>query len=85
MGKVCRLEINGNAISARRGDLLLDAALLNGMEFLTTAGPDFAELVWSVCSKAASSADRQMQRQFMHASRVSCRTFVSLSKMCVRP
>jgi len=32
MGKVCRLEINGNAISARRGDLLLDAALLNGIE-----------------------------------------------------
>ncbi|HUL88846.1 MAG TPA: 2Fe-2S iron-sulfur cluster binding domain-containing protein [Pseudolabrys sp.] len=32
MGKVCRLEINGNAISARRGDLLLDAALLNGVE-----------------------------------------------------
>jgi 3-phenylpropionate/trans-cinnamate dioxygenase ferredoxin reductase subunit len=32
MGKLCRLEINGNAISARRGDLLLDAALLNGIE-----------------------------------------------------
>ena len=32
MGKVCRLEVNGNAIAARRGDLLLDAALLNGVE-----------------------------------------------------
>jgi 3-phenylpropionate/trans-cinnamate dioxygenase ferredoxin reductase subunit len=32
MGKVCRLEINGNTVSARRGDLLLDAALLNGIE-----------------------------------------------------
>ena len=32
MGKICRLEINGNAISARRGDVLLDAALLNGIE-----------------------------------------------------
>ncbi len=32
MGKVCRLEINGNVVSAHRGDLLLDAALLNGIE-----------------------------------------------------
>lgn len=32
MGKVCRLEINGSTISARRGDVLLDAALINGVE-----------------------------------------------------
>lgn len=32
MGKVCRLEVNGKTIPARRGDLLLDAALLNGVE-----------------------------------------------------
>jgi len=32
MGRVCSLEINGDVISARRGDLLLDAALLNGVE-----------------------------------------------------
>jgi NAD(P)H-flavin reductase/ferredoxin len=32
VGKICRLEVNGNAIAARRGDLLLDAALLNGVE-----------------------------------------------------
>ena len=32
MGKVCRLEVNGNTIPARRGELLLDAALLNGID-----------------------------------------------------
>ena len=32
MGKVCRLEVNGKTTPARRGDLLLDAALLNGIE-----------------------------------------------------
>lgn len=32
MGKFCRLEINGNVVSARRGEVLLDAALLNGIE-----------------------------------------------------
>jgi NAD(P)H-flavin reductase len=32
MAKVCRLEVNGEAVSARRGDLLLDAALLNGID-----------------------------------------------------
>jgi NAD(P)H-flavin reductase/ferredoxin len=32
VGKICQLEVNGNAIAARRGDLLLDAALLNGVE-----------------------------------------------------
>jgi NAD(P)H-flavin reductase/ferredoxin len=32
MAKVCRLEVNGNAASAHRGELLLDAALLNGID-----------------------------------------------------
>jgi len=32
VGKVCKLEVNGDAVSARRGDLLLDAALLNGVD-----------------------------------------------------
>jgi NAD(P)H-flavin reductase/ferredoxin len=32
VGKVCRLEVNGDAMSARRGDLLLDTALLNGVD-----------------------------------------------------
>ena len=32
MGKVCSLEVNGNSISVHRGDLLLDAALLNGID-----------------------------------------------------
>lgn len=32
MGKICTLEVNGDAVSAKRGDLLLDAALLNGID-----------------------------------------------------
>jgi NAD(P)H-flavin reductase/ferredoxin len=32
MGKMCRLEVNGNAVSAQRGELLLDAALLHGID-----------------------------------------------------
>jgi 3-phenylpropionate/trans-cinnamate dioxygenase ferredoxin reductase subunit len=32
VGKVCRLEVNGKTVPARRGDVLLDAALLNGVE-----------------------------------------------------
>jgi 3-phenylpropionate/trans-cinnamate dioxygenase ferredoxin reductase subunit len=32
VSKVCRLEVNGDAMSARRGDLLLDTALLNGVD-----------------------------------------------------
>lgn len=32
MGKICRLEVNGDTMSARRGDLLLDTALLNGVD-----------------------------------------------------
>jgi 3-phenylpropionate/trans-cinnamate dioxygenase ferredoxin reductase subunit len=32
VSKLCRLEVNGNSISVRRGDLLLDAALLGGVE-----------------------------------------------------
>ena len=32
MGKVCQLEVNGKTTPARCGDLLLDAALLNGIE-----------------------------------------------------
>lgn len=32
MSKLCRLEVNGQSISARRGELLLDAALLNGID-----------------------------------------------------
>lgn len=32
MAKLCRLEVNGHAVSAHRGDLLLDAALLHGID-----------------------------------------------------
>jgi NAD(P)H-flavin reductase/ferredoxin len=32
MTKVCRLEVNGDTTSSRRGELLLDAALLNGID-----------------------------------------------------
>jgi NAD(P)H-flavin reductase/ferredoxin len=32
MGKICSLEVNGDKIPVNRGDLLLDAALLNGIE-----------------------------------------------------
>lgn len=32
MSKLCRLEVNGHSVSARRGELLLDAALLNGID-----------------------------------------------------
>jgi 3-phenylpropionate/trans-cinnamate dioxygenase ferredoxin reductase subunit len=32
MGKVCRLDVNGDTIPVNRGDLLLDAALLGGIE-----------------------------------------------------
>lgn len=32
MGKVCRLEVNGKTTPARCGDLLLDAAILNGID-----------------------------------------------------
>ncbi len=32
MAKVCSLEVNGNTVSAHRGDLLLDAALLHGID-----------------------------------------------------
>ena len=32
MTKICKVTINGEVISAQPGDLLLDAALMNGIE-----------------------------------------------------
>src|SRR5262245_24728668 len=32
MSKVCTIQVNGETFSANRGDLLLDAALMNGIE-----------------------------------------------------
>ena len=32
MSKLCRVEVNGETFSASRGDLLLDAALMNGVD-----------------------------------------------------
>ncbi len=32
MSKICKVTINGETVPARRGDLLLDAALMNGIE-----------------------------------------------------
>src|SRR5436305_14755386 len=32
MSKLCKVEVNGATFSASRGDLLLDAALMNGVD-----------------------------------------------------
>jgi len=32
MSKICKMEVNGETFSASRGDLLLDAALMNGVD-----------------------------------------------------
>jgi 3-phenylpropionate/trans-cinnamate dioxygenase ferredoxin reductase subunit len=34
MPKICKVEVNGKTFSAARGDLLLDAALMNGVDIL---------------------------------------------------